>query len=112
MGEPESDENFKIVEVIQVTGPVEQVVCLIGTWLSENKGVRLETYRNDELVHEETFGFGPTLSMAELVSGLEEQLRKDAEATGAAFEIFHIPPPFGREQFEQVVAARRAAAER
>jgi len=36
--EPESDDNFKIVEVIQVYRPVEQMVCLIGTWSPENKG--------------------------------------------------------------------------
>jgi hypothetical protein len=38
--------------------------------------------------------------------------RNDARAMGAQFEIFEIPPPYGRQQFEEVVAARGAAAER
>jgi hypothetical protein len=109
MLDAEWDDGFKIVEVIEMTGPVEKVVCSIGTWLPENKVVHLETYRSDELVNEETFGFGPTLPMAELVSDLEEGLRNDAQATGAQVTIFRIPAPFGRAQFEEVVAARRAA---
>ena len=109
MPEPEWDENLKIVEVIEVTGPVETVVCLIGTWSSENKIVRMETYRGDKLVNEEVHGFGPELPMAELIRELEEGLRTDAQATGGRFEVFEIPAPFGREQLEAVAAARQSA---
>jgi hypothetical protein len=110
MPEREWKEGFKIVEVIEVTGSAESVLCVIGAWPPANKVVMYTHERNGELVHEETFGFGPTLPMAELVSDLEEHLRNDARAMGAQFEIFEIPPPYGREQFEEVVAARAAAA--
>ena len=110
MPEREWEEGFKIVEVIEVTGPVETVRCVIGAWPPANKVVMYTHERNGELVHEETFGFGPTLPMADLVSDLEEHLRTDARAMGARFEIFEIPEPFGQEQFEAVVAARRVAA--
>jgi len=112
MPEPEWDEGFTIVEVIEVTGAVETVRCVIGAWPPANKAVCLSTYRGDELVHEEAFGFGPTLSMAELVTDLEERLRNDARTMGAHFGIFEIPAPYGREQFEEVVAVRRPATER
>lgn len=108
----EGDEDFKIVEVIEVTGPAETVICVIGAWPPATKAVCMSTYRNDELVHEETFGFGPTLPMAQLVSDLEEKLEDDAHAMGGRFEIFEIPEPFGQVQFEEMVAARRAAATR
>ena len=110
MPEREWEEGFTIVDVIEVTGPVETVRCVIGAWPPANKAVCLSIYRDDELVHEETFGFGPTLPMAELVSDLEEHLRNDERAMGARFEIFEIPEPFGQEQFEAVVAGRRVAA--
>jgi len=112
MPEREWEEGFKIVEVIEVTGSAESVLCVIGAWPPANKVVMYTHERNGELLHEETFGFGPTLPMAELVSNLEEHLRNDARAMGARFEIFDIPEPFDQEQFEAVVAARWAAAER
>ncbi|MGD0945820.1 MAG: hypothetical protein ABSA52_00200 [Candidatus Binatia bacterium] len=110
MPESEWEEGFKIVEVIEVTGSAETVLCVIGAWPPGNKVVMYTYERNDELVHEEAFGFGPRLPMAELVSDLEEHLRTDARAMGARFEVFEIPEPFGQDQFEAVVAARWAAA--
>jgi len=107
--ETEWDDGFKIVEVIELTGPVGTVVCLIGTWPSTNKVVRFETYRGDELVHEEEFGFGPDLPMAALLSDLEEGLRKDAAVKGARLQIFEVPAPYGPEQFEEMLSVRRAA---
>ncbi len=74
--------------------------------------VRFETYRHDELVREDDVGFGPELPMADLLNDLEENLRKDASAKGARFEIFKVPAPYGPEQFEEVLAARRAEAEK
>jgi len=85
MPEREWEEGFKIVEVIEVTGPVETVRCVIGAWPPANKAVCLSIYRDDELVHEETFGFGPTLPMAELVSDLEEHLRNDERAVAITY---------------------------
>jgi hypothetical protein len=111
MRQREWEASFKLVAVIEVSGPAERVRCLIGTWPPANKVVRVETYRGDELVHEEEFGFGPTLALAELIDGLEEQLRNDARATGSRVEVFAIPPPFGRAQFEAVLAARPAGGE-
>jgi hypothetical protein len=111
---PVDDEIMRRVglEVIEVTGAAETVTCVIGAWPPANKVVMYTHEWNGELVHEEAFGFGPGLPMAELVSDLEERLRSDARAIGAQFEIFEIPAPFGRAQFEEVVAARRAATER
>lgn len=107
MPETEWEDGYKVVEVIEVTGPVETSRCVIVAWPPANKGVSFYTYRGEELVREESFGFGPGLPLAELVSDLERCLQNDARAMGAQFEIFEIPAPFGREQVEQV-ALRRA----
>lgn len=40
MAEAECDEGVKIVEVIDVTGAAEEIVCLIGMWSPESKVVR------------------------------------------------------------------------
>ncbi len=105
------DDGFKIVEVIELTGPADTVLCFVGTWPPANKVVRFETYRGDTLVHEEDFGFGPDLPMATLLNDLEEGFRKDAAVKGARLEIFEVAPPYGPEQFEEMLAARWAAAE-
>jgi hypothetical protein len=87
------EEGFKIVEVIEVTGPVETLRCAIGTWPPTNKVVMYIRERNGEVLQEETFGFGATLPMAELVSDLGAGLRNDARSMGARFEVFEIPAP-------------------
>jgi hypothetical protein len=52
MPEREWEEGFKIVEVIEVTGSAESVLCVVGAWPPGNKAVCLSTYRNGELVHQ------------------------------------------------------------
>jgi hypothetical protein len=111
MPELEWGEDFQLVEVIVASGPVERLVCLIGLYAPATKWVRLEAYRNDELVNTEDFGFDAALPMADLIRDLEQGLRRDAQAMGGRLEIFEVPPPFGKEQFEQMLATLRPGAE-
>ncbi len=103
-------DGLKVIEVIELTGPVDTAVCMVGIWPPETTVACVAVYRHDKLVYEKNFALRPDLPMAELLNHLEEGCRKDASEKGARLEIFEIPAPYGQEEFKQVLAARRTAS--